>query len=98
MDARAFDGGVHLLEIADVGADAESGSAGVLDFEVTEVEFGFASRDESYAGAVGREANGKALANAASRAGNQHGHAVKGGHVITLVQNGQGVLATNEHE
>ena len=98
VDTGALDGGVHLLEIADVGADAQGGSAGVLDFQVAQIQFGLTARDESDAGALGRESNRKSLADATSRAGNQHGHAVKGGHAFTLVQSSAGVCRTERAE
>jgi len=44
LHAHAFDGRQNLLEIADIGAQPQSGPARVLNFQMTKVQFGLAAR------------------------------------------------------
>jgi hypothetical protein len=60
-----------MLEVADACADAERGASAVFNFEVSQVQFGFTSREKSNAGAVLCESDSEALAYAAARPGDQ---------------------------
>jgi hypothetical protein len=71
LDTHALDGGGNLFVVANVGAEAEGVAAGVLDFEVAEVELGFTAGEESDAGALAGEADGQAFADSAACSGDQ---------------------------
>jgi len=70
--AHAAGGGAHLFEVAHVGADAESGAPGVLDFQLGQIQFRLAASQEAYARALGRESYGQPLADAAAGAGDEY--------------------------
>src|SRR5262249_51865167 len=65
-------GGLHLLEIAHVGANAERVAAGLLDFQFGQVQFGLASREQSDSGAGLRKADREPLPDSPPGAGNQY--------------------------
>ena len=70
---HAIDGAAHLIEVADVGAEAKSGSAGVFDFEFGEVEFGLAAGEEADLRSRGSKANGETFADAATGSRDEDG-------------------------
>jgi hypothetical protein len=76
MHPHAFDRGVHLLVIANIGSDAQSGTTGMFDFEMTQIELGFAARQESYSRALSGESDSEAFPDPASRTGYQHRHSL----------------------
>jgi hypothetical protein len=96
LHAHAFGCRAHLLVIANVGADPESGPAAMFNLQVTKIEFGFATRQQSYAGALLRKPDGQAFSNAASRAGNEHRHSLHGMYLLNtdLVGNYKSYPAT----
>lgn len=68
LDPHALQSGGYLFVITDVGANAERGAARVFDFQVTQVELGFAARDQPDASAFSGESDGQAFANSPARA------------------------------
>ena len=70
--AHAIHGRAELLVIADIGADAQRRSAGMLDLEFGGVEFRLAARQQPNPGARLREAQRQALADPAARPRNQY--------------------------
>jgi hypothetical protein len=56
VDAHAVDGCVHLFEIGNVGADSQRVASGVLDFQMRQVQFSLAAREQRHAISGGREA------------------------------------------
>ena len=61
-DASAIDGKGKLLGVGDVGADAERISAGLFDFDVSQIDLSFIAADESNPGPSAREAESEAFA------------------------------------
>jgi hypothetical protein len=58
-----------LFVITDIAADAERSAAGVLDFKMTQIEFGLAPRQQADASALGGEPDRQPLSNTAPCAG-----------------------------
>ena len=72
VDAHAIDGRAHLLEVGDVGADAQRVSTGMLDFQMRQVQFGFAAREQRHAISRLREPERQTFADASSGPRYQH--------------------------
>ena len=72
MDAHAIDGGVHLLEVGDVGANAERIAAGVLDLQVRQIQFSLAASQQRHAISGGGKADRQPLADASTGPGDEH--------------------------
>ena len=72
VDAHAVDGCVDLLEVGDIGANAERVAAGVFDLQVRQVQFGFAARQQRHAISRGRKPDRQPLADASSGSRNEH--------------------------
>ena len=70
--AHAFDRYDHPVKFADIAGETEGDSAGVLNFEVGEIDFGFGASDEADRSAFGGETDGKAFSNAATGSGDEN--------------------------
>ena len=68
-----FQGGGDLFVIADVGAHAQGRAALMFDLQMTQIELGFAARQQPHASALARESDGQAFADSPARAGDQYG-------------------------
>src|ERR1019366_10575010 len=69
-----------------VGADAQGVASGVLDFELTQIQFRLAARQQTHTGALGGETDCKAFADTSSGARHQYRDSLEGVHTITVVQ------------
>ena len=69
MNAHAFERGGDLLIVADIAADAQRRTAGVLDFEMAKVKLRFAARQESDTRTFCRETDRQPFSDSASGAG-----------------------------
>ncbi len=72
MDAHAVDGGIDLLEVGDVGSNAERVAAGVFDLQVRQVQLGFAARQQRHAISRCRKPDRQPLADASPGSRNKH--------------------------
>ena len=70
--AHALDGVRHLVGIADIGAQAHGGAAGLFDFQFGQIDFRLAARQQADARALGGESHRQTLADAAARPGDQN--------------------------
>ena len=61
VPAHAVDSGVELLEIRDIGADAQCVAAGMLDLEMRQIELGLAAGKQTHLGSGSRETLGPAV-------------------------------------
>ena len=61
----------HLIVVRDVGANAESRSTGMLNFEFSDVKFALAAPEQPYTKTCFSEAEGETFSNAASGPGDQ---------------------------
>jgi hypothetical protein len=77
VGSGAFDGGMHLFIVADVGTNAQRQATRVFDFEIGKVEFRFRAGNESDTGSGGGKSDGEAFANTASGAGDKYGPILK---------------------
>ena len=72
VDAHAIHRRSHLLEIRDVGADAQSVSAGMFNFQVGEIQFAFAARQQRDAVSGSGESDCQPLSDAPSGSRYEH--------------------------
>jgi hypothetical protein len=72
MALHAVDGGVHLLKIADAGADAQGVAPAVFDFQIGQIQLRLTSGQQAYAGPGQRETKSDAFADPAARTRNQN--------------------------
>ena len=72
MHAHPVDGGVDLFEVGDVGSNAERVAAGVFDFQVRQVQLGFAARQQRHAISRCRKPDRQPLADASPGSRNKH--------------------------
>ena len=70
--AHAVGRRLQLLQVADVGADAERVSAGLFDFELRQVEFGLTARQQPHARAGFGEPHRQTFPDAPPGAGDQN--------------------------
>jgi len=71
-DLHAVDGGGQLLEVADIGTNAEGSASGMFNLELGQVEFRGTSGKEADTGPRGGEADRQPLTNSPARTGNQY--------------------------
>jgi len=71
LNAHAIGGGVQLLEVRYVGADAESISAAVLNFEVRQIELRLASGDQADPRSLLCESDSQPLADSPAATGHK---------------------------
>jgi hypothetical protein len=72
MDTHAVYGRADLLEVRDVGANAQGVAAGVFDLQVRQVQLGLAARQQSYPIPGGGKPDRQPLADASSGSRNKH--------------------------
>jgi hypothetical protein len=77
MGPGAIDGGVHLLKVAYIGANAKGVAARMFDFQVGEFQFGFRSGDKRNSRSGCSEANRETFADATAGARNENGTVLK---------------------
>ena len=70
--AHPFGGHNHAVEFADITREAEGDTAGVLDFEMGEIDFGFGAGDEADGGTYGGETDGEAFPDSATGPGDEN--------------------------
>src|ERR1700683_3079872 len=70
--AHAVNGGVELLEIRDVGANAQGVAAGMLNLQMRPIQLRLAAGQQSHLGSSGSESEGQPFADATSSARDQH--------------------------
>jgi hypothetical protein len=91
VDAHAIHGRVDLLEIGDVGSNAEGVAAGVLDLQMRQVQLGFASGEQADPVAGRGETDRQSLSDSTARSRDKHAGIGQSGHAresfqFTLVQ------------
>ena len=67
VDPHTVNAGVHLLIVAHVGADAQSVSTGMFDFELSQIQLGLAARQQPDARALRRKADRQPLPDSPGR-------------------------------
>ena len=72
VDPHAVDGRVDLLEVGDIGADAQRVAAGVLDFQMRQVQFRLAAREQRHTIPGGGKSDGQSFADASSGSRDKH--------------------------
>jgi hypothetical protein len=70
-----------LFVIVNVGAQSQRGAAGVLDFQMAEVELGFTARQEPHECTAGGEADGKTFPDPPTGTRHQDGNPFEGVHI-----------------
>ena len=73
VDAHLVHHRGHTFIIANVGQDFRCGAAGVADFQMAEIDFRFAARQQADLRAARRESDGQTFSDSAARARYEHG-------------------------
>src|SRR5262249_50231953 len=93
LDAHAFHSRGNLLVVADIAAQAQARATSMLDFQMAQVQFGFATCEKTYAGTSRGESNGQPFSDPASRAGDQNRHGLERMHHHQGNTNAAGMLS-----